>query len=125
MVQFNEVMDVLKRHRLETQETIPVCVKMCVAYWNPTHYKMQAREYQNAHRTRCPVCGSKRYLSDGKTERRRMYYFPIKEWLQDLYTKPDLSKHMNNNMLVDKFPSGHVRRSEGWRKKVRACIVCE
>jgi hypothetical protein len=117
---FNQVMAILKQHRLETLQTIPVCVKMCVAYWDPTHPKMQGSEFKNAHRTKCPVCDASRYLSDGKTERRRIYYFPFKEWLRDIYTKPDLSRYMDNDMAVDQFPSGHVRRSDGWRKKVRA-----
>jgi hypothetical protein len=122
MTQFEEVMAILKRHRLETMETIPVCVNMCVAYWNPTHPKLQGRKYKNAHRKCCPVCDEERYLSDGKTERRRMYYFPFKEWFQDLYTKPDLSRYMDNDMDLDLFPSGHIRRSDGWRKKVLPCL---
>jgi hypothetical protein len=117
---FQEVETILKRHRLESLKTIPVCVKMCVAYWNPTHPKMQGAEYTNAHRTKCPVCGSKRYLADGKTERRRIYYFPFKEWFQDIFTKPDLSCIMDNDLHMNQFPSGHVRRSDGWRKKVIA-----
>jgi hypothetical protein len=118
MGMFEDAMHILKRHRLETLQIIPVCVKMCVAYWNPTHPKMQGREYQNAHRTRCPRCQESRYLSDGKTERRRIYYFPYKEWMQDIFTKPDLSSTMDNDLLVTDYPSGHVRRSEGWRQKV-------
>ena len=115
---FEEVMTILKRHRLETLKTIPVCVNMCVAYWNPTHPRLQCREYINAHRRRCPQCNEERYLSDGTTERRRIYYFPFKEWCQDIFTKPDLSRFMANDMDWDAFPSGHVRRSDGWRKKV-------
>ena len=91
---------------------------MCVAYWDPTHPKMQGREYKNSHRTKCPHCNQQRYLSDRKTERRRIYYFPYKEWLQDIFTKPDLSRMMDNDFLVTDYPSGHLRRSEGWRKKV-------
>jgi hypothetical protein len=123
MGEFQQVLAILKRHRLETLKTIPVCVKMCVAYWNPTHPLMQGREYQNAHRTECPVCSSQRYLADGTTERRRIYYFPFKEWMQDIYTKPDLSRHMDNDKHLDHFPSGHVRRSDGWRQKVTAQYV--
>ena len=115
---FEEVMTILKRHRLETLKTIPVCVNMCVAYWNPTHPQLQSPEYWNAHRKRFPQCNEERYLSDGTTERRRIYYFPCKEWCQDIFTKPDLSRFMANDMDWDAFPSGHVRRSDGWRKKV-------
>jgi hypothetical protein len=118
MVEFHEVIAILKRHRLETLQTIPVCVNMCVAYWDPTHPKMQGREYINAHRTQCPVCKEQRYLSDKVTERRHIYYFPIKEWFQDIYARPDLSHHMDNDMHLMNFPSGHVRRSDGWRRKV-------
>jgi hypothetical protein len=123
MGEFQEAMKILKRHRLETLQTIPVCVNMCVAYWNPTHPQMQGRKYQNAHRTKCPTCKSERYLSDGCTERRRIYYFPFKEWMQDIYTKPDLSCHMDNDAHLDQYPSGHVRRSDGWRRKVIACLL--
>jgi hypothetical protein len=123
MGEFQEVMAILKRHRLETLRKIPVCVNMCVAYWNPTHPKMQDREYMNAHRSKCPVCGSARYLADGITERRRIYYFPFKEWMQDIFTKPDLCTAMDNDLLPEAFPSGHVRRSDGWRKKVNPRIM--
>jgi hypothetical protein len=117
---FQEVMTILRRHRLETLKTIPVCVNMCVPFWNPTHPSLQGSEYINAHRTRCPKCGEDRYLSDGTTERRRIYYFPLKEWFQDIYTKPDLSRFMDNDMSFEGFPTGHVRRSDGWRKKAKA-----
>ena len=121
---FQEVMTILRRHRLETLITIPVCVNMCVPYWNPTHPAMQGPEYINAHRRRCPKCDEARYLSDGTTERRRIYYLPFKEWFQDIYTKPDLSRFMDNDMSFKAFPSGHVRHSDGWRKKANArkCI---
>ena len=118
MVLFGEAMKVLKKHSLETLQTIPVCVKMCVAYWNPTHPKLQGREFQNAHRTKCPHCKADRFLSDGSTERRRIYYLPFKEWFKDIYTKADLSQYMDNDLLVTDYPSGHVRRSDGWRRKV-------
>ena len=62
MGDFEKVIAILKKHRLETLQTIPVCTQMCVAYWNPTHPKMQGREFKNAHRTKCPVCGSARSL---------------------------------------------------------------
>jgi hypothetical protein len=119
MVLFKEAMAVLERHRLETLRVIPVCVKLCVAYWNPTHPKMQGREYQNKHRTSCPHCNEKRFLADEKTERRRIYYFPFKEWFQDIFSKPDLSATMDNDLLMTAYPSGHVRRSDGWRRKVK------
>lgn len=115
---FEEVMTILRRHRLETLQTIPVCVNMCVAYWNPTHPTMQGPKYRNAHRTRCPECNQNRYLSDGKTERRRIYYFPFREWFQDIFAKPDLCRFMDNDMSCDAYPSGHIRRSDGWRTKV-------
>jgi hypothetical protein len=123
MCGFQEVMTILRRHRLETLLTIPVCVQMCVPYWNPTHPSMQGREYRNAHRTKCPKCGEERYLSDGVTERRRQYYFPFKEWQQDIFTKPDLSRFMDNDISWDQYPSGHVRRSDGWRTKVTTLII--
>jgi hypothetical protein len=124
MGMFNDAMAILKRHRLETLMTVPVCVNMCVAYWDPTHPKMQGREYKNAHRTRCPRCNERRHLIDG-TERRRIYYFPFKEWMQDIFTKPDLSRTMGNDNLVSNYPSGHVRRSDGWRRKVSVHFVHE
>lgn len=120
---FEEVMTILRRHRLETLQTIPVCVNMCVPYWNPTHPTMQGPEYRNAHRTRCPKCNENRYLSDGKTERRRIYYFPFKEWFQDIFAKPDLSRFMDNDISCDEYPSGHVRRSDGWRTKVNCRVI--
>ena len=115
---FQAALKILKKHRLETLKVIPVCVNFCVAYWNPTHPDMQDREFRNAHRTTCPKCKEKRYLSDGTTERRRMYYFPFREWYQDLFTKTDLIPSMENDLEVKAFPSGHVRRSDGWRRKV-------
>jgi hypothetical protein len=120
---FAAVMTILRRHRLETLKTIPVCVKMCVAYWNPTHPAMQGMEFRNEHRTKCPRCNEARYLSDGTTERRRIYYFPFKEWFQDIFARPDLSRFMDNDISFDQYPSGHIRRSDGWRRKVNRHII--
>jgi hypothetical protein len=43
--------------------------------------------------------------------------------MQDIFTKADLSHFMDNDMDLAAFPSGHVRRSDGWRKKVVACLM--
>jgi NAD-dependent dihydropyrimidine dehydrogenase PreA subunit len=115
---YASVQAVLKNHRMETMQKTHVCVNMCVAYVNPVSKELQGEEFQNADEDTCPVCTEPRYLADGCTPRRVVYNLPMKFWLQDLFARRDVVPHLLNNLPPTNFPSGHVRRSEGYRQKV-------
>jgi len=114
---YRNVKKFIRKQKLERMKVIHVCQNMCVAYYNAKHPDLQA--HQHEHRTQCPYCGTARYLpGENKQPRRVMYYFPVKDWIQDMYNIPELIEQSLNNLPVDAFPPGHVRRSYGWRKKV-------
>jgi hypothetical protein len=120
---FTAVKDMLEAHRLETTRKIHVCVNMCVAFYDPVSPVLKAHAFDTmddgeTERLHCPNCNEMRYLHDGKTPRRVVYYFPYRFWLQDLLAKTDLAVHSANDEDPTQFPSGHIRRSEGWRIKV-------
>jgi hypothetical protein len=90
-----------------------------VAFADPTSRSLRDKiKFKNAHRTRCPYCKEDRYLPDGTTPRRVVYYFPIACWLQELFTRPELIHLMDVEISPSMYPSGSVRRSDGWRRKV-------
>lgn len=109
---------ILNYHRMETMKKEHVCVNMCVAFVNPQSKELSGEEYQNADKQYCPVCFQPRYLADNVTPRRVVYNLPMKYWLQDLFNRPDVVPHLLNNLPPTMFPSGHVRRSDGYREKV-------
>jgi hypothetical protein len=115
---YNEVRKIVKTHRLETMEVVHVCVNTCVAFIDALSPELQGSEFQNSTATSCPVCEEDRYLANGETPRRVTYVLPVKFWLQDLFAKADLVPFLYNDLPPASFPSGHVRRSEGWRQKV-------
>ena len=74
--------------------------------------------YQHSHRTRCPKCGTARFIEKkGRVVPRKVIYFtPIKGYLQDLYRRPDLIPYLYTD--CGDHPNGHVTRSRGWKRKV-------
>jgi hypothetical protein len=114
----------LKKHREQTTIRVDCCINMCVAYWNPTHPDLHGPKYFNAHRSVCPnpECMEPRYIIDPKSKkkiaRRFFFYLPFKYWLQDFFTRPALIPSMANDLDPESYPDGHIRRSDGWRKKV-------
>jgi hypothetical protein len=115
---YQSLRKILKYHRMETMEKVHVCVNMCVAFTNPKSQELSGAEFQNADETQCPVCQEPRYLADGDSPRRVVYNHPIKFWLQDLFNRKELVPYLLNNIPPKSFPSGHVRRSDGYRQKV-------
>lgn len=115
---YQSLRKILKYHRMETMEKVHVCVNMCVAFTNPKSQELSGPEFQNADADNCPVCDQARYLADGETPRRVVYNHPIKFWLQDLFNRADIVPYLLNNLPAKSFPSGHVRRSDGYRQKV-------
>ena len=100
---------------------VHVCVNMCVAFADPISSALEGMpRFANSHRSRCPVCREPRYL-DGTSPpkpRRVVYYFPMRFWFQELFTRPDLVPLLDVNIPASSFPSGSVRRSDGWQRKV-------
>lgn len=119
---YSQIEKMIKKHREETTIRIDCCINMCIAYWNPTHSALQTYATMNAHRSICPKCDEPRWIIDPRTNkkvaRRFFFYLPFKYWLQDLFAKADLVPAMANDIDPQSYPDGHVRRSDGWRKKV-------
>ena len=123
---FYMLQSLLKRHMEGTDEgqsaaveLIDICVNTCIAFRDSN---LPARAGQvpmhHAHRTYCPVCGENRYLDDRKSPRRIFYFLPVAIYFQDLFMRPDLVDYLKNNTSPQMFPSGHLRRSVGWCRKV-------
>ena len=113
---FVQVKKVLEKHQLETMQVIDVCRNMCVAFYDPVSEELE--EHRHFDRVTCPRCNANRYLDDGTTPCRVIYHFPYKFWLQDLLSKTDLTALSGNDHDPTEYPSGHIRRSDGYRIKV-------
>ena len=119
---FATVDRLVQKHRNETMLRVDCCVDMCVAYWTPTHPKLQQPAHANEKLIFCPVCSKPRYILNPKTNemvaQRQFFYLPFKYWQQDLFTKKEMIPSMANDLSPEQYPPGHVRRSNGWRIKV-------
>ena len=97
---------------------IDCCINDCILFYDATNFG----DYQHAHRTKCHICGERRYVEEpgarGNKPRKTVYYFPVAGWLQSLFRRPDLCKYLSNETSPSQYPSGHVRRSWGWHTKV-------
>ena len=127
MPTFYMMQSLLKRHMAGSAdgktspavEKIEVCVNMCIAFRDSLlPLKKDSPLHQHAHRTYCPECLENRYLDDRRTPRRVAYFLPCISYFQDLFMRPDLARHLKNNISPQMFPSGHIRRSVGWCTKV-------
>jgi hypothetical protein len=121
---FNRVKGLVKDYLEGRMIRIGMCTKGHVAYYDCSHPKLQAPQFQNAHEDHCRMCGESRYLPakyrpDGsmlpREHLKEFYYQPIKHWLKDLFRRPDLAPYLANDALG---PPGGVRRSHGYRAKV-------
>lgn len=97
---------------------IDCCINDCILFYDATNFE----DYQHAHRTKCYICGERRYVEQpgarGNKARKTVYFFPVTGWLQSLFRRPDLCKYLSNQTSPSQYPSGHVRRSSGWYTKV-------
>jgi len=121
---FGRVKKLVKDYLDGRMVRIGMCTKGHVAYYDCTHPKLQAPQFQNADEDCCRVCGEAKYLPlirlpDGSCAPRQylkeFYYLPIKHWLQDLFRRPDLAPHLANDAVGQ---PGSVRRSHGYKRKV-------
>ena len=60
---FPQVKEILKKHHDRTRVRIDVCPNDCIAYWDSTFLPDPIR---HAHRSKCPVCATSRYVEDPK-----------------------------------------------------------
>ena len=58
---FRTVKKILDEHRDKTVVQIDVCPNDCIAYWDSTYL---ATPVKHAYRTKCPTCGTSRYVDD-------------------------------------------------------------
>ena len=123
---FGDLEKMLKTHRRETTKKVHCCRNMCVGFFNPTSPRFAHRlDLMNEHRTQCPVCGQARYVHGTKKPVRWFWYLPVKCWLQDLFAKGDMVRHMANDLDPAKYPDGHVRRYQRERATVASCTLLQ
>jgi hypothetical protein len=116
---YSKAKAILTRHMDGTVKIIDVCRSDCVAYWNCTSPEMSHYQYFDAQD--CPKCGLARYVYDlqgNKKASKVMYYFPIAKYVADLYQRTDLIPYLSQSYDTTSLPKGHVRKSNGWKKKV-------
>ena len=58
---FDQIKYILKKYEGEVVQTIDICPNDCVAYWNSTFLP---EKYRHAHRSKCPVCDTPRFVTD-------------------------------------------------------------
>jgi hypothetical protein len=100
---------------------IETCPNDCVAFIDCKHHKL--RHYQHSHRSCCPKCGADRWLTraDGrKRSAKVVYHLPAGPWLRDLFRDSEVAPFLASDYAQQ--PPGHVTKSRGWHKKVRARI---
>ena len=64
------VKGLLRKYEVKAMERIDLCPNDCIAYWDSKNLVGDA-VYRNAHRTKCPVCNTPRYVVDPKTGEHR------------------------------------------------------
>jgi hypothetical protein len=92
-----------------------MCVNGCILYYDPIDEELAG--HCHSHRTRCPRCNEPRDLPNGKP-RRVVFYFPLRYYFRDLFARPDLVPYLLNDQSSTNYPSGSLRRSRGWQRKV-------
>ena len=97
-----------------------MCVNDCIVFWDSSHLPASC-EYRHYHRTRCPVCGEPRYVTDpvdGTFKPRRViFFFPIAPFVRSLFKRADLVRYLYWGR-EDSRPRGHASRSRGFQQKV-------
>jgi hypothetical protein len=109
---------IMKHHLLDSVVCIPVCRYDCTAYFN---FRSDAfKHMQYAALEVCPVCHKNRYVTvNGKrVEAKVMYWFPSIRYWEFMFSDPDLSMHLFNDLSSTGTPVGSVRASFGYRRKV-------
>ena len=61
MKTFPQIKRILQDHQEKRVKRIEMCPNDCIAYWDSTHL---SQRYQHAHRSKCPKCGTSRYVID-------------------------------------------------------------
>ena len=96
-----------------------ICKNDCIAYYD-TKYLPAPFASQNAHRTKCPKCGTPRHVVDPVSHKtipvKVVYHFPLKHFIRALFRRPDLIP----NLWFDAGdpPEGDIKRSRGFKQKV-------
>ena len=117
MRSWESIKGALRAFEQHTMKTIEICPNDCVAFWNSDHLQTT---YRHAHRTRCPVCGAKRYVTDPVDGRVKpvkvVYHFLLGPFIQGLFARPDIVKLLY--LDVGDNPESHITRSRGFKVHV-------
>ena len=116
---FYAIKERLRNHEVDAVRRIDICPNDCIAYYNTEHL-VGDHAQKHAHRSKCPLCNTPRYVKDPKSQKtipvKTIYHFPLKNYVQSLYNRPDLSKYLWHD--CGERPEGHVARSRGFKEKV-------
>jgi hypothetical protein len=107
----------IAKFQAKTLVRIAVCRNDCIAYWDSTNLP---EPIKNAHRTRCPVCGVDRDVTDPRTgatfPAKVVFFCPVRSYIKGLFARADLVSQLFTDAEVS--DEGDVRRSRGWHMKM-------
>ena len=116
---FRSVKNILSRVEPRFVQRIEVCRNDCVAFWDSTSLPVPVK---HSHRTSCPVCGARRYLTDPNDGAQRaakaFYFFPLAPYVRGLFARADLVNFLYTDRYDPTEPPGSVRKSRGWKAKM-------
>lgn len=116
---FSRVKNFMRKFEYKAVRRIDICVNNCVVFWNSKNLPRSFRSL-HAHRTRCPVCGEPRYVTDPATKkdtaRKVVYHFPLAAYIRGLFSRKDLAQHLSHTHGYR--PDSHIVLSRGFKEKV-------
>jgi len=109
---------IMRHHLDDAVVRIPVCRYDCVAYFNFRSSAFKHLKY--ADLDCCPVCSKSRYVvvNGKRVDAKVMYWFPSVRYWEFMFSDPDLTIHLFNDISPSGSPVGSVRASYGFRRKV-------
>ena len=115
---FNQLRNVLDRHRLEVCQVYDACPKGCIVYHNFTGI---LKSHQYGELDECPSCASPRFVGMGGQRRaaHTVYFFPIARYLKDMFARSDLCPYLDNRPSgTSSTPETSIKLSRGYRDKI-------
>ena len=118
---FATVKTALIRYMNGRVKTIPICVNNCMAFYDCTSAGFSDPEWQTGNDDYCSLCGEDRWLRPSPdaatgTNRKVMYYLPVKYSVKDVFTQADLEPHLWND-TANAAP-GSIKASRGYAEKM-------
>ena len=113
---------IVRHHLNGAVELVPVCRNDCCAFFNFKSENLCGMQY--ADLDACPRCGTDRYVTCGVSGARKnakvMYYLPTRLYWEFLFSLPEVSSQMYNDVSCGRDAPGGIRSSGGYYNKVTA-----